>query len=130
MARRPELERLAAAHGLALVTIRDIVAHRVAAERAVTHVATAKLPSAFGEPGDFTVHAFRNPADGVEHLALVHTRNGAAMPGPRALVRVHSECVTGRRARLAAMRLRLAAANRAAAHRGGGCRRAGLPARP
>ena len=95
MARLPELERLAGTHGLALVTIRDIVAYRQAAARRVTHVATAKLPSAFGEPGDFTVHAFRNPADGIEHLALVHTQDGAAMPGPHALVRVHSECVTG-----------------------------------
>ena len=131
----PELERLAATHGLRLVTIRDIAACRLTRERVatevaqagvtdvaqagvadvaqtgvtdvaqagvaavaqagVTHVAQARLPSAFGEPGDFTVHAFRNPADGIEHLALVHTRNGAAMPGPHALVRVHSECVTG-----------------------------------
>ena len=94
MARLPELRRVAETHGLPLVTIRDIVAYRRATGRGVTHVASAKLPSAFGEPGDFTVHAFR-AADGVEHLAVVHAGEGGTAPAPHALVRLHSECVTG-----------------------------------
>ena len=54
----------------------------------VEEVAQAPLPSRYGE--GLIAHAFRDLADGVEHLALV---KGA--PGAGALVRVHSECLTG-----------------------------------
>jgi GTP cyclohydrolase II len=52
-------------------------------------VATAKLPSRFGE---FQIVAFANDRDGKEHVALVHgdVRGFANVP-----VRVHSECLTG-----------------------------------
>ena len=54
----------------------------------VEEVARAPLPSRYGE--GLIAHAFRDLRDGAEHLALV---KGA--PGPGALVRVHSECLTG-----------------------------------
>ncbi len=54
----------------------------------VEEVARAPLPSRYGE--GFIAHAFRDLGDGVEHLALVK-----GTPGPGALVRVHSECLTG-----------------------------------
>ena len=56
---------------------------------AVEEVARARLPSAH-TPHGLVARAFRNLADGVEHLALVKGE-----PGPGALVRVHSECLTG-----------------------------------
>lgn len=55
----------------------------------VEEVARADLPSAYTREG-LAMRAFRSLADGVEHLALVR---GAPEPG--ALVRVHSECLTG-----------------------------------
>ena len=52
-------------------------------------VPRAKLPTAFGE---FTVYGFRDPDSGEEAVALV-----AGNPGPdaAALVRIHSQCLTG-----------------------------------
>ena len=54
----------------------------------VEEVARAPLPSRYG--AGLVAHAFRDLGDGTEHLALV---KGA--PGRGALVRVHSECLTG-----------------------------------
>jgi 3,4-dihydroxy 2-butanone 4-phosphate synthase/GTP cyclohydrolase II len=59
------------------------------AKSLVEEVAHARLPSAY-TPEPLTVRAFRSRVDGVEHLALVKGR-----PGLGALVRVHSECLTG-----------------------------------
>ena len=58
-------------------------------ETLVKEVARARLPSAY-TPEGLSVRAFRGLVDGVEHLALV---KGEACAG--ALVRVHSECLTG-----------------------------------
>ena len=55
----------------------------------VEEVARAGLPSAYAPEG-LNARAFRSRVDGVEHLALV---KGAPCAG--ALVRVHSECLTG-----------------------------------
>jgi len=52
-------------------------------------VATAKLPSRFGE---FEIVAFANDRDGKEHVALVR---GDVRGGENVPVRVHSECLTG-----------------------------------
>ncbi len=59
------------------------------AEPPVEEVARAQLPSAHASQ-PLTVRAFRSQADGVEHLALVKGE-----PGAGALVRIHSECLTG-----------------------------------
>lgn len=59
------------------------------AEPPVEEVAQARLPSAHS-PEALTVRAFRNRVDGVEHLVLVK-----GQPGAGALVRIHSECLTG-----------------------------------
>ncbi len=53
-------------------------------------IATAKLPTPFAV---FTMRAYRS-ADGKEHLALT-LGDLTATDGPAALVRVHSECLTG-----------------------------------
>ncbi len=58
-------------------------------ESLVEEVARARLPSAH-TPADLVVRAFRSRADGSEHLALVKGE-----PAAGALVRVHSECLTG-----------------------------------
>jgi len=55
----------------------------------VRQVATAKLPTEFG---DFEIHAYRDLANGKEHVALVL---GAIGDGHGVLARVHSSCLTG-----------------------------------
>ena len=89
MARRPDLELFADAHGLLLVSIADLIRYRRRHERPVNRLGEARIPTEFG---DFTGVAFQSVLDGTEHLALVR---GDVAGGERVLVRVHSECLTG-----------------------------------
>jgi GTP cyclohydrolase II len=73
----------------ASTTLTEIAAYRERTEILVEAAASARLPSAHGFAG-FVAHAFVSLYDGAEHLALV---KGAPEPG--ALVRIHSECLTG-----------------------------------
>jgi 3,4-dihydroxy 2-butanone 4-phosphate synthase/GTP cyclohydrolase II len=91
MSRMPELKRFAKRHGLRLITVKDLIAHRMAQERLVERVATAKLPTEYGE---FTVHGYRAKVGNTEaeHVALTM---GDVASGQPVLVRVHDECLTG-----------------------------------
>jgi 3,4-dihydroxy 2-butanone 4-phosphate synthase/GTP cyclohydrolase II len=89
MARLPDLRRFADEHGLALVSIADLVAYRRRTETLVERVAEARLPT---RHGDFRAVGFRSTVDSAEHLALVRGKLG---DGVAVLVRVHSECLTG-----------------------------------
>ncbi|MGE0449128.1 MAG: bifunctional 3,4-dihydroxy-2-butanone-4-phosphate synthase/GTP cyclohydrolase II [Vicinamibacterales bacterium] len=89
MARLPELAKFAAKHGLLLITIADLIKYRVRTESIVKRLATAKLPTDYG---DFHVHVFENLLDKKEHVALVR---GDISSGEDVLVRVHSSCLTG-----------------------------------
>jgi 3,4-dihydroxy 2-butanone 4-phosphate synthase/GTP cyclohydrolase II len=89
MARGPELRRLAAEHGLPLVSVAALVRHRLRSERLVRPMAEARVPTRHGE---FTCHAWESLVDGAEHLAFVR---GDVSGGEPVLVRVHSECLTG-----------------------------------
>ncbi|MGE0615832.1 MAG: bifunctional 3,4-dihydroxy-2-butanone-4-phosphate synthase/GTP cyclohydrolase II [Bacteriovoracia bacterium] len=100
MARMRDLREFAARHGeIPIVAIKELISHRMENESLVKEVASSKLPTAFGE---FTMHAFVSLIDGAEHLALVRTKTAGSdlKPGQEkfqgpALVRVHSECLTG-----------------------------------
>jgi 3,4-dihydroxy 2-butanone 4-phosphate synthase/GTP cyclohydrolase II len=89
MARMPDLLAFAERHGIPIVSIAALAAHRLTYERLVEEVASARLPSSHA-PDGLEAHAFRALVDEREHLALV---NGPLADG--ALVRVHSECLTG-----------------------------------
>jgi 3,4-dihydroxy 2-butanone 4-phosphate synthase / GTP cyclohydrolase II len=91
MSRLPELKRFAKRHGLKMITVKDLIAHRMDREQLVERVATAKLPTEFG---DFTVHGYRAKFGTVEaeHVALTM---GDVANGEPVLVRVESECLTG-----------------------------------
>ncbi|MFI8996556.1 bifunctional 3,4-dihydroxy-2-butanone-4-phosphate synthase/GTP cyclohydrolase II [Streptomyces sp. NPDC053542] len=89
MLRLPELIPFARKHGLAIISIEDLIAYRRSAEPTVRREAETKLPTAFG---DFTAYGYRSTVDGVEHIALVAGEIG---DGEDVLVRVHSECLTG-----------------------------------
>lgn len=93
MARGETLQAFAAEHDLPMLAIADLVRYRRATERLVEHVATSAMPTVFG---DFRAVAYRSTIDGVEHLALLRGDVAAASRTERgALVRVHSECLTG-----------------------------------
>jgi 3,4-dihydroxy 2-butanone 4-phosphate synthase / GTP cyclohydrolase II len=89
MARVPDLVPYAQRHGLAIITVRDLIEHRLQHETLVERVASPKLPTHWG---DFTVHAYRSRVTGEEHLAIAL---GEITPEEPTLVRVHSQCLTG-----------------------------------
>jgi 3,4-dihydroxy 2-butanone 4-phosphate synthase/GTP cyclohydrolase II len=89
MARLPQLKAFAQRHGLAIVNIADLIAHRKRTERLVTRAATAELPTRFG---DFRIVSYTSPIEKEEHVALV---KGDVAGKKNVLVRVHSECLTG-----------------------------------
>ena len=89
MARVPQLARFARRHGLLMVTVADLITYRMSNESLVKRVASAKMPTDFG---DFRVHAFENQVDHQTHIALVR---GDIGDGKDVLVRVHSSCLTG-----------------------------------
>jgi 3,4-dihydroxy 2-butanone 4-phosphate synthase / GTP cyclohydrolase II len=89
MARVGDLIPYARRHGLKMVTVAELIAHRRQSESLVERVASARLPTPFGV---FQLRGYRSLIDGGQHLALVY---GEVAGVPDVLVRVHSECVTG-----------------------------------
>ena len=89
MSRLPDLETLAAQHGLRILSIAQIVAHRRRHETLIKRVAEARLPTKYGE---FRVFAYESPYDPGEHIALTLGEWEADEP---VLTRIHSECMTG-----------------------------------
>ena len=89
MARVPELAKFAKRHHLLMITIADLIQHRMRTEALVRRVASAALPTSYGE---FRVFAFESLLDRETHVALV---KGDIGDGENVLVRVHSRCLTG-----------------------------------
>jgi 3,4-dihydroxy 2-butanone 4-phosphate synthase/GTP cyclohydrolase II len=89
MARLPDLGRFAATHGLRLISIADLIEYRRRREKLVRRVATARIPTIYGE---FRAQAYESLVDGRVHVAMVLGEIG---DGREILVRVHSECLTG-----------------------------------
>ena len=89
MARLPQLDDMAAEHGIKIVSVADLIAHRRRHEKLVQRVAEASLPTRYG---DFTAIAYKSITDPDEHVALV---KGDISTDTPVLVRVHSECLTG-----------------------------------
>ena len=89
MARLPDLEVFADHHGLKILSIAQIIAHRRRHEKLIDRVAEARLPTTHG---DFKAIAFKSQVDVGEHIALTM---GAWKQDEAVLVRIHSECLTG-----------------------------------
>jgi 3,4-dihydroxy 2-butanone 4-phosphate synthase / GTP cyclohydrolase II len=89
MMRAARLEHFCRQHGLRMVTIKDLIRHRMRHERLVRKIADASLPSRYG---DFRIHAFESLIDGRHDVALVM---GEIKPDDEVMVRVHSQCLTG-----------------------------------
>ena len=91
MLRLPALREFADEHGLALISIEQLIEHRRRTERLVTRVAETVIPNAYGE---WRAYGYRSEIDGGEHLVLV-LGDLDALEGEDVLTRVHSECLTG-----------------------------------
>ena len=89
MARLPQLQELANRHGLKILTIKDLIAHRSKREKLIERVASATMPTGFG---DFICIAYQSNIDGQEYVAFV---KGDVDGQKDVLVRVHSQCLTG-----------------------------------
>ncbi len=89
MMRLPALETFAAAHHFPLISIADLVAYRRARERLITLQAESDLDTHVGR---WRIKVYSDALSGREHIALVM---GSVGPDAPALVRVHSECLTG-----------------------------------
>lgn len=90
MARMPDLEVFAADHGLKIVSIKQLIEHRMRSERMVRKSDGVKMP--LRGIGEFTAYAYTNELNGETHIAIV---KGDIRPEEPVLVRVHSECLTG-----------------------------------
>jgi 3,4-dihydroxy 2-butanone 4-phosphate synthase / GTP cyclohydrolase II len=99
MARRPELESFCERFGLKMCTIADLISYRLKREQFVKRIESITLPTPWGT---FRLHAYQSVIDPQPHLALC--KGGIGEPDEDgnvvqqdepALVRVHSECLTG-----------------------------------
>jgi len=89
MARLPQLYDIAREFGLKVVSIRDLIAHRLHTDSIIIRGSEVHLPTKFG---DFNLIPFIQKSNGMEHVALV---KGSWTEDDPVLVRVHSSCVTG-----------------------------------
>jgi 3,4-dihydroxy 2-butanone 4-phosphate synthase/GTP cyclohydrolase II len=89
MARVPRLTEFCREHGLKMITVKDLIHHRMSHERLVRKIAEANLPTRYGA---FRIHAYESLIDKEHHVALVM---GQINPDDSVLVRVHSQCLTG-----------------------------------
>ncbi len=88
MSRVPELVKFARRHKIKLITIKALIEYRLRRETFIKRVASAPLPTLFGE---FEAVIFENEVDSGKHVALVKGRLDDRKP---TMVRVHSGCLT------------------------------------
>lgn len=89
MARLPELRKRADEWGMKLISIRDLIAYRLASEQLVEQGVEVDMPTA---DGHFRLIPFRQKSNGLEHIAII---KGNVTTDEPVLVRVHSSCATG-----------------------------------
>lgn len=89
MARLPQLFEISKKFNLKIITIKDLIAYRIATETLISKEQVISLPT---EYGDFMLHAYKQLSDNKPQLALV---KGSWEEGEPIIVRVHSSCVTG-----------------------------------
>lgn len=88
MARLPELSKFAEKHDLKMLTIESLIDYRMQRECLIRKVSDVSMPTDYGY---FRAIGYESILDGQCHIALVSGDPTAS----DALVRVHSECLTG-----------------------------------
>ena len=91
MARLQQLVKYAREYDLKLISIADLISYRLQHDRFVYRETVCQFPSQFG---NFQIYAYRNALDNTEHLAIVKGELAELAAKP-AMVRMHSECLTG-----------------------------------
>ena len=89
MARMPQLQEVAHRFGMKIITIKDLIAYRVAHETLIRKEEEVFLPTQWG---DFHLIAYTQLDNGNTHMVL---KKGEWEAGEPVLVRVHSSCATG-----------------------------------
>ena len=89
-ATRDQMLKIAHGKNLKIITIEDLIAHRRVSEKLVSQIASANLPTKYG---DFRVIAYRVKHESQEPVAIVMGDPGNGNQAP--LVRMHSSCFTG-----------------------------------
>ncbi|HTM97144.1 MAG TPA: 3,4-dihydroxy-2-butanone-4-phosphate synthase, partial [Pedobacter sp.] len=89
MARLPDLMKIAAQHELKIISIKDLIAYRLAAESLIREEVSVNLPTEWGE---FKMTAYTQLSNNATHLAISKGNWNADEP---VLTRIHSSCVTG-----------------------------------
>ena len=89
MARMPQLQEVAKKFGLKIVTIKDLIAYRIAHETLIRKEQEVFLPTQWG---NFQLIAYTQLDNGNTHMVL---KKGEWEEGEPILVRVHSSCATG-----------------------------------
>ncbi len=90
MARLPDIMTFARDHSLKVGTVADIIQYRIQHESLVKKVASARLPTKFGN--GFTAHVYTTDVEEGEHLVLVKGDIDAEVP---TMVRAHAEYFPG-----------------------------------
>jgi 3,4-dihydroxy 2-butanone 4-phosphate synthase/GTP cyclohydrolase II len=89
MARMQDLMEFSKKHNINIISIKDLIEHRVRTEKLIIKAAESKLETEYGM---FSVRVYQSLTDLKEHVALVM---GDIKKDGDVLVRVHSECMTG-----------------------------------
>ncbi len=88
MARLPQLVKLAAKHDLKIISIKDLVAYRMATERLIKEASSVDVNTQYGS---FRIIAFQETNSGLTHLAI---KKGEWEADEPVLTRVHSSTNT------------------------------------
>ena len=89
MARMPQLQEVAKRFGMKIITIKDLIAYRVAHETLIRKEQEVFLPTKWG---NFQLIAYTQLDNGNTHMVL---KKGEWKEDEPVLVRVHSSCATG-----------------------------------
>jgi 3,4-dihydroxy 2-butanone 4-phosphate synthase/GTP cyclohydrolase II len=89
MARRPDLEKFARAHGIRIGTIADLIRYRLEKEQNVERIAEKVVAT---KHGNFTLYCYDDHVNRAVHVALV---KGELKNEQNALVRVHLQDTLG-----------------------------------
>lgn len=89
MARLPDLMLIAKQHNLKIISIKDLITYRLAAESLIKEEVTVNLPTQWG---DFKMTAYTQLSNGATHMAIA---KGEWAEDEPVLTRIHSSCVTG-----------------------------------
>lgn len=89
MARVPELIQIAQKFNLKIVTVQELIQHRIKNENLIEKISDIDFPT---QHGRFRLHLYKNLLDKKKQVALV---KGTPDPNKPFLVRMHSECLTG-----------------------------------